>query len=301
MFLKNPAFAEEENIFYFTGTVSANTTITDNSWYIWNKPPGIQFVNIVCIGGGSGGSSGGSGSGALGGGGGGGAGTSIATYSSRFIPDALYIRPGIGGNGRTFVAANSGTPGGISYVSIEPDTAISYRLIYANGGGTNTTSFSGASNAALIANVASCPLITQAKYTFFAGSVGAAGAATAGGSVSTLVGNITTGGAGGSGATSGGGGNITGAGLYPTISGGTRVDGVGTSGSGRAGLVFWKPFMLSGGSGGAGNLTNSAGANGGNGGEGAYGCGGGGGGGVRSSTHGAGGDGGPGLVIISCW
>lgn len=107
------------------------------------------------------------------------------------------------------------------------------------------------------------------------------------------------------------GGNITGAGLIPTLSGGAAGGGAGQSG------IFWGaaggivsadllmasaafsghgPFAMTGGSGGG---TNGAAGTGGAGGDGAFGCGGaGGGGGV---TGGAGGRGGSGLVLISAW
>lgn len=95
----------------------------------------------------------------------------------------------------------------------------------------------------------------------------------------------------GGGSSAGTGGNVTGAGPFPTISGG--ASGLNP---GKGGMMLPKPFGGTGGSGGGGINGAGTGAN--FGGPGAIGCGGGGGGNAASGTPGEGGKGGPGYCLI---
>jgi hypothetical protein len=103
------------------------------------------------------------------------------------------------------------------------------------------------------------------------------------------------GGAGGAGSTSAdfAGGNITGAGVVTTISGGSAGANIG-----RNGLSDFARFVFTGGSGAGSSNSVNPGARGGD--AGGYGCGGGGGG-AGVTVSGGGGNGSPGLVVITVW
>jgi len=93
-------------------------TNTNGTWQQWMKPRGTSVVYMFAIGGGGGGGGGftrASGA-AGGGGGGGGAATASLLIPAFFVPDVLYVQPGVGGLGGA--ANTAGSAGGHSYVSI---------------------------------------------------------------------------------------------------------------------------------------------------------------------------------------
>lgn len=232
---------------------------------------------------------------------------------------------GNGGAGFTAAAAaargggGSGATGGVT--RIEVPTCLLPRLIYVNpslistasyvglqaanvsttniglanaggAGGTGTGSAGGApGTSAAISTLAAAIGSWLGLHEFSAGLAGIIGGAQTG----VVGGNVTWGalgispGSSGAGTTSADfkGGDITGAGLVPTIIGGAAGSFDGSSG-------FWRPDLLIGTGGlGGGSSNTSVGGRGGNG---APGCGGGGGGG--GTTGGLGGTGGPGFVHI---
>jgi hypothetical protein len=128
-------------------------------------------------------------------------------------------------------------------------------------------------------------------WTSQAGASGGAGSTTNGAAVTALGTLPLTGGGGGGGSSGGTGGDVTGAGIFPTIAGAATGHNPGLPGFGLK-----QPFGGVGGSGGGG--VNGAGTGLSKGGDGAIGCGGGGGGNAASGTPGGGGLGGPGYCMI---
>lgn len=287
------------------------------TWEIWEKPRGINMVNITCIGDGGGGGGGASNNSttARGGGAGGSSGgfTSLS-IPAIFLPDVLYVSVGSGGRGGA--AGNPaalGTAGVGSYVTIAPYTALTgiYTVCYANGGTVSatqasSTATSGAPGAVAAATIANMLIAGLGNFSALAGQVGGAGGAFnngAGGSITyPVTGLLLSGGAGG-----GGGGSTTAATggavnapaqasyvYFSTLAGGARAN---PASNGASGYQIQQPLLSLGASGGgAGSANNAVG---GAGRPGGIGCGGSGGGG--GATGGAGGDGGPGLVIIQSW
>jgi hypothetical protein len=212
------------------------------------------------------------------------------------IPDVLYIRVGLGG--AAVGAGTAGNPGGLSYISIAPDTNAANLLLVsgnvaAQGGGAGAgagTATAGAGST--IATTALCLFSSLGVVTFLAGGIGAAGGGVnaAGSSSTALATGFTCGGAGGGGvtATNRAGGDVTGAGPLVTIAGGAAG-----SNPGGPGYNLWAPMCFTGGSGG-GSSNNTAGGAGGDAGQGSGGGGGGGG-----TTGGGGGAGGTGLIAIA--
>lgn len=298
-------------------TPAGNTT----SWATWNKPKGARMVYMEAISGGGGGGGGFTRATTADGAGGGGGGCSGITRwfgPAHMVPDVLFIQAGLGGLG---VGSGGGTAGsgGISYVSIGPYPAGSVANFTVDnnlflmsgaagptGGGTGTGTTAGAAGAA--GTIAVIGSQNRGGYAqFWAATVGLVGFI--GGAIADGAGAAATnvlsdgvpfsGGAGGSGSTGGNvnGGQVTGAGIFQTIRGGT---GTGAAIHGGGGYS-WSPqsgmFLAStGGSGGA-SVDNGTGGNGGKGGF----PGSGGGGGGAGTTGGRGGDGGNGCVIITCW
>lgn len=270
----------------------------------WNKPRGASSVFMMAIGSGGGGGGGFSGAaGTLRGGGGGGGASGISRLLSvaALLPDSLYVFVPYGGAGGT--AGNAGSNGANSEICLVPiyagndaDTVLRSGVTGALGGQPGTGSAGGAGGTAGTLDAATAHTFDKfGVTTFIAGAV-----ATGGGTGDANGGNFNWGSSGVplSGGTGGGGvttslrrgGNITGAGLFPSIVG---VAGVTTPIV--DGITIWKPFMACGGIGGScdNNIV------GGDGGTGGIGCGGGGGGG--GTTGGAGGRGGDGLVVIISW
>lgn len=291
-----------------------------SSWQVWNKPQSAKFVYFYMVGGGGsggGGRSGGNNSGG-GGGGGGSSAISIGLYPAFVFPDILYIQPGSGGN--SVGAGITGNSGGISYVSIEPNTVGTNIIMQsgetvASGGAPGTNSGGGGGlggSPSQVWQYSNNPLTATGMITSFTGQTGANGGSNlpAAGSSITPV-NPISGGAGGGGVSAAGtqtnGGGIIGSGFIPTILGGTTTSTATLLGA--AGYTHVNPtsesfidgpLFFTGGSGGAssGSVTIVPG---GAGGRGSFGSGGGGGGASYGSTGGSGGRGGDGLVLIVAW
>ena len=90
------------------------------NWQQWVKPTGANMIYMYAIGGGGGGGGGFTRAAAAAGGGGGGGGaaaTASLLIPAIFVPDVLYVQPGIGGLGSTGSGV-AGSAGGHSYVSI---------------------------------------------------------------------------------------------------------------------------------------------------------------------------------------
>ena len=296
--------SQEDNRYVFT---SRNTGKA-----VWNKPPGIIGLNILCIGAGGGGGSGAAVAGAStkAGAGGGGSGTiTSVSILSMFIPETLYIRVGTGGAATT-VSSQNGTAGTSSSVSTAVDFNDDFYYIaiaYGGNGGIATTgggvSLGSTSPAVTAPTIANMPLASCGMYSMIDGRSGPSGGQlTVGGSSFTLQGSILSGGGGGGSASSAGvlyapgstsvNQNINDSIRLPVISSSqSLIDGNGTT--------LFKPIFCSfGGSGGWASDTGITY----DGGKGGIGCGGGGG--ASSLTafaNGMGGAGGDGLVIISCW
>lgn len=295
---------------------AGNTT----SWQHWAKPRGANMIYMMAIGAGGGGGGGFSRATTADGAGGGGGGTgAVARFfgPACMVPDNLYIQVGIGGLGGA--AGATGTAGGISYVSmggypagtlanftVDNNLFLMSNAAGAGAGGGGTATTAGAAGAA-----GTIPVIGSQNRGGYAGmwfgTVGLVGFI--GGVITDGAGANATnvlsdgvpfsGGAGGSGSTGANvnGGQVTGAGFYQTIPGGT---GTGAAINGGGGYS-WDPnssmFLSS--TGGSGGASVDA-AQGGNGGKGGFPASGGGGGGA-GTTGGRGGDGGDGCVIIICW
>jgi hypothetical protein len=283
-----------------------------NSWQIWQKPSSTKMVSILVIGGGGGGGSGQSGTGSStrrSGAGGGSSSVTLGMFSASQIPDTLYIQVGPGGIPGSGTTGSNGGAGGLSYVSVEPNTtAINILLQSGNaaaGGGNSgvNTGTAGTAGTFWVGGVIS----DLGLVTSISGQLGGAGTTTVAPTSITITG-ITTGGGAGGGTNLGsvfGGANITGSGFCPTISGGTgNVNSDGNNGSGGFvslntsinGVTSLPLFFTGGGGGGASNNNT-----GGTGGAGGYGSGGGGGGVGVTNSAGPGGRGGDGIVIISCY
>jgi hypothetical protein len=284
----------------FVGT--SGTTLIQ--WQTWRKPRGVKWIYMIGVGGGASGQTGINTGTTSGGGAGGGSGAqTMLMIPAMFVPDLLYIQAGQGGVGAT-TSGSQNIAGTITYVSVEPNTALTTQttLLFANGGpagGTAPTATAGGITAATaaVATIANMPLAGRGQYQFLAGQAGGTG------------GTNTTGGVGpgfpstGLMVQGGGGGGGTNAG---TVSDGSQSMGAAIGqtfpitfgGSGQSGINFQAAFyqMNYGGTGGAG-ASNSVDA--GKGGAGSPGAGGGGGGGANTTrTAVKGGDGGPGFVII---
>jgi hypothetical protein len=288
-----------------------------NSWQVWVKPKNAKFVKILAIGAGGGGGAGWSATLNSGAGGGGGGAGAVVTglYPASVLPDRLYVQVGIGGAGGRTVRGENGNSGTVTYISTSPTTSAVERILYANpgtlgGGGSGSVAGFPGGGAGVITDTNLGKLGINVYNGGAGGGNGGAVSPTAG--ISVTISSIVTGGAGGGAnnlsSVGTNGGNITGAGLVPTISGSSTTAGfVADGGSGYSSLPSINssnrtPMLFTGGAGGGANSSSVTGA-GGNGGNGAFGCGGGGGGASNFSTtaHGAGGNGGNGLVIITSW
>lgn len=278
----------------------------------YSVPSWASLIEIICIGAGSGGGGGRTRAvGSAGGGGGGGAGGALtrAIFPRYTLPDVLYVQVPFGTAGSA--SGSSASAAGRSYVTTAPNSLGDIRSSICVSGNADATG--GASGAAggtggnggtggTAATAAQCIFLHGALFTSIAGQSGVDGGdSTTGTAITALaLGNpICGGGAGGAGIdaanTAFNGGDITGAGLIPTIAGG--VSDTVTGGAGGS-FSIPKPFLGTGGSGG-GNGSGGGTPVGGKGGNGAIGCGGGGGG--SGVTGGQGGRGGDGLVIIYAW
>jgi hypothetical protein len=287
---------ENKWIFYAAG----------QSWQVWEKPDGCNFIHIVVIGTGAGGGGGYQRvASATGGGGGGGAASGISTMMipAYTIPDKLYIQVGIGGAGGAKLAA--GSAGGASYVGLVPDTTnTSANILISNvnstGGGSAGSASGGAAGSAA-GIVWATPFTGWGKYiNIIAGQAGQAGTGNSNFDQTAIVG----GGAGAAYAaasTQVAGRSVTSSYKQPSSIAVSTSSALGTfvnnSGSG-ASLMYPQPQFFAGA--GAAAQTSATSNDGGNGG---IGCGGGGGGvGTISYVNSpSGGKGGDGLVIITAW
>lgn len=287
-----------------------------NNVGVWMKPV-CSVVSATVIGPGGGGGAGFSGAAgtARGGGGGGGSGAiHRVVWPSWAVPDVLFAYVALGATQEA-----TSNPSSLSVVSQSGGTAANlWAFANAGSGGSNGTGSTGGSGGSQgSATVASSAIGSQwGIWTSTAGQAGASGGAhtgAVGGSVSLAYTQPLSGGAGGGGVgtsnTDNAGGNLTGTGIFPTLSG-----GVASSGPGADGYIYQlnqsllairelAPYaaafglMQYGGSGGGtAGASGTAGAGGRGGG---YGTGGGGGGG--GVAGGAGGKGGDGLIVIVCW
>ncbi len=289
----------------FVGTKQP-AAVTATSWQSCNIPKTASFVSIFCVGAGSGGGGGltrgaGVASIAAGGPGGGSAAIARGLWMASCLPSQLFLLPGnggIGGSGSTV----AGVVGARSVVADTPNTlgtaantVIVSGAVAAPGAtaGTSSASQAGAVGETISTIVLCGYSPTSMSMFFVAGQQGSANGASGGAGVALVYqASVATLLSGGTGAgtlasasnTDKAGGNITGAGIIPTLLGGAAAAGAGNNG-----YTLTNPFMSLGGTGGG-----SAGASGtaGTGGTGGIGCGGGGGG--PGVTGGRGGDGGPG-------
>lgn len=279
-------------------TGEANT-----GWRTWVKPRGCSVVMIFALGAGGAGGNGVVGAASTAAGGGGGASGGQITWigPALLLPDVLFVN--------VDPRRAPGTPASFTRISITPEiTQNNLFLAAVPGGGGGNAAGATAGIAGVAGAAPGLSLLGIGTYTSVAGNPGTAGGTTGAAPALTLPisGNIATGGTGGAGvgtAASAGtnGGSITGAGIFPTHTG-----GIGSAGAaGQAGKNGIQPIskvtFFYGGTGG-GSAAASGTFSGGPGGQGAPGAGGGGGGG--SFTGGvaqSGGFGGPGLVIILAW
>lgn len=293
--------AQNSQVFYAKGT-------TD--FQIWNKPNGVKFVNIFCLGSGGGGGAGSvntASSARRGGGGGGSSGYTLGFFAASQLPDTLYLEvPSGGAGGVGGATVGNGGTGALAYVSVYPDNT-SINILMQSGaaaaaggsgggnGGTGSTAWTGG----ILNNLG-----------FVTVTAGQAGGNTAISALATDItpASITCGGpSGGNTSTTNPfmGGSVIGSGFLNTITGGalgasTTAGGHGSGGYSASLLDNTSKrqpvFFTAGGGGGA-----SQGGVGGNGGNSAFGCGGAGGGAGFTALGGAGGAGGDGLIIITAW
>jgi hypothetical protein len=283
-----------------------------NSWQIWQKPSNAKMVSFLVIGGGGGGGSGQSGTGSTtrrSGGGGGSSSVTLGMFSASQIPDTLFIQVGPGGIPGSGTTGSNGGSGGLSYVSVQPNTTAINILLQsgaaAAGGGNSGTNAGTAGSAGT--SWAGSVLSDLGLVTSIGGQSGGAGTTTTAPTNISIAG-ITTGGAAGGGTNLGSvfnGADINGSGFCPTISGGTgNVNLNGTDGSGgfislnpSINGITSLPLFFTGGAGGGASNNNTGGS----GGAGGYGSGGGGGGVGVTNNSGPGGRGGDGIVIVTCY
>jgi hypothetical protein len=289
--------SQQQQRFWFYAGASGST-----AFRTWNKPPGISFVHIICIGG-SGGGGGGSARragvsiiGATGGASGAMTSTLLPSYNT---PDILYILPGYGGNGGQGGLSGSGATPGLgsvgtagtpSYVCYYPNTAAGYVLNIANGGGGgipgqqgNGSCVGGAAAASTAYPISQFGLRTSITgHGYLASTAGNAGALyriTAGGGNASIINTPSAGGV------------VQPAGeLFQTVPSGQTQGAPGNNG-----MIDLQKFISYGGTAGYSSVTQDGGLSG-NGGLGSGGAGGA----YGNLTGSYGGRGGDGFVIITC-
>lgn len=296
--------------FYGAGTAAGEV------WQVWQKPRGKKMIDILLLGKGGNGGTGvvGANNSAAGGGGGGSGGQTRLTMPLHLLPDVLYLS----------LAGQSATTTLASYISIAPKLTAGAgaptandTLMIANGGGNGgnaSGATAGAAGAAgAVATAATMPLGWQYAGAL-AGQAGIIGGTAVAGAALTLptTGLLVTGGTGGGGlpaaaSVGAAGGNITGAGVFPTIAGGagssTATIAPANGASGLRPVPNLVYFMGGVGSGSTHGSATGAGLVQAYGGHGAYGCGGGGNGGALTGSTVAAtvGQGGVALAIITVW
>jgi hypothetical protein len=299
------------------------------NWQTWQKPQNCKYVYITAIGSGSGGGGGRRSSSNATSGGGGGASGAISSgfFQAAVLPDVLYVQVGSGGYGGTGnsvqASGSAGGAGEISYVAVGPNTGTAYIVL--QSGTTPATGGPGGTLSAVSGGVGETAWGLTGAFTNLGQVITVPGQNGGAGNLSTINGGsitlnkIVSGGAGGGGTssstTTSSGGNITGAGIVPTISGiAGGVTGVGynlgIANSGYQTRMPGKtytardPLIFTGGAGGGAAYVTIGSGTAGYGGNGSLGSGGGGGGGCNLSTgvfgrSGDGGRGGDGVVIIT--
>ncbi len=270
----------------------------------WAKPPNVNSIEVIVIGGGGGGGSGGTGTGgtiAVGGGGGGGASVNIQTFQASALPPTVSVTVGAGGAGGVAEsgANKAGKVGAAGLESKfgpflvaapglggEPGKATGVKAV---GGAAGATFFKGSKGGECEATgiiVAAQVTETQAQFATqlgtskIEGRFGATGGG-AGGGVIVAGEAIQAGGVGGKNEVTEALGGT--AGLTDALPGGAGASTIGFGATGGGGGAAGK--VTKGGKGGAG---------------GNFGAGGGGGGAVigPGTESGAGGKGGEGVVIV---
>lgn len=278
------------------------STVNQLQWHTWLKPRGKTMMHAILASGGGAGGNGATGvaaSARVGGGSGGSSGLTRLTIPLAFVPDALYVQVGRGGDSiignplLSYIAAK--------YSAATPGTVNPNNIFAVSGAAapTNGTIAGAAGAGGTIATIAAMPLAHMGHFDFIAGTNGASGGAAAGavgGAAAQPTATPFWGASGGAGTTSadfaGGAFTANADSLFSEMRPATAAAG---SNHGSGGFTLWTPFISFGGGGGG---SSNAGV-GGNGGNGGLGCGGGGGGG--GTTGGTGGAGGSGFVLIICW
>ena len=272
----------------------------------WNKPPGVSFVHIVCVGAGGGGGGGYgyyiAGAGNIFGAAGGAHGTMTTTFLPAYnVPDTLYILPGSGGRGGgggrsgslAAAASAAGTAGGSSYVSYYPNTGAGYTLAVATGGGGGPQAQTG--NGGSIGGAVAVSTNYPTSQIGLRNSVNQTTILQSAGHTAAMY-RVVAGGFGmGTSLTAPFSGS--GQGVFPAgeMAFQSASSGISQGAPGNPGTSDWQKFIFNGGMSGYHSITQ----NGGLAGDGAYGCGGGGGA-YGNPTGSNGGRGGDGFVIITC-
>lgn len=273
-----------------------------NDWQAYMKPPGASMIYIFMIASGGGGSrvADGAVTTTAAGAGGGCGGTSRMLIPATFLPDVIYVQPGVGGLGATAPSTN-GTNGATSYVSVEPSIS-GGDVIFQQEGGRASINQTVSGAAGPVGVITSGFFASLGLWFSRGGQNGGNGGIPSGGLVATgnEQGIITTAGSGG-GRGSGVGGTINATGIFPAVSA-VAAQGANGSDGFQKGLILGSGLKsgilyFTGGVGGNGTTAASAA---GKGGDAAYGGGGGGGGASTNAggTSGNGGNGGDGLIII---
>src|SRR5277367_4843467 len=226
---------------WLVGSLATNA----GAWTPFVIPRNATWMYLLTVGGASSGGGGQtSATGVLGGGGGGGASGAMSRLiiPAFFLPKTLYLSPGTGGLG--VAAATIGNAGVRSFIADQPfsgattaqDLVLVSGAAAATAGATGGASAAGGTGETIATNVLQ-PYTSLGLWTAIAGQNGSASgaSATAGGAVAWGGSGIFCSGGTGGGTTNttttnAAGGAITGAGLVPTIPGGTAPGGAGRSG-----------------------------------------------------------------------
>jgi hypothetical protein len=213
----------------FFGISNTFATVAGNQaaeWRTWTKPRGVNWVYMIAVGGGSGGTTGtftGASAASAGAAGGGSGAQSTLLIPAVFVPNQLFIQLGSGGRVTTVVSGASGQAGGTTMVAVEPAVGVTSGVpnifFLVATGGAA----SGGGTATTMSG--NFPLAGRGWSQNFAGQGGGAAGTTqtgAGGSITLpTTGLMVTGGAGS------GGKDVTGA----TRGAGGAITGVGLGGT----------------------------------------------------------------------
>ena len=274
----------------------------NNSFQVWEKPDGCNFIHIVTIGSGGGGGGGFQRAAAANGGGGGGGvsgGISTMMLPAYALPDKLYIRVGRGGAGGANLAA--GNFGDITWITLVPSTSPNANALFrgplANAG--NAGSATGGAGGA--AGAGAAVFLTgwgKNNLNIVPEQAGQAGTTPSTDLAQTRIVGAGAGGAFAAASTQAAGRSVTSSYKQPSAVTYSVGQAIGVSGSAGSGPNLMSPHpQFFGGAGGAAiTTTNTV-----NGGNGAIGCGGGGAGVNLTGGSSTGGRGGDGMVIITCW